>query len=178
MHAHLIIPTPSAYTYPLLVKHLLTHAQGVYSEQEITCRNAVRCGARTHRPARLGSEHTGSAARFYRGRHGRDSHRYLGCDFGVPMMGATLFAVNVRLSAQQILYTLNDARAEVVLVSPSWRRSRKRASVRSTGMPCARTRRTSRARSAAGRAYGNRRRCRQTMRRMPNRCARRRHTSA
>jgi len=27
----------------------------------------------------------------------------------VPMMGATLFTVNVRLSPQQILYTLNDA---------------------------------------------------------------------
>jgi fatty-acyl-CoA synthase len=32
------------------------------------------------------------------------------------MMGATLFTVNVRLSPQQIAYTLNDAEAEVVLV--------------------------------------------------------------
>ena len=45
-----------------------------------------------------------------------DSHRYLECYFAVPMMGATLFTVNVRLSPQQIAYTLNDSEAEVVLV--------------------------------------------------------------
>src|SRR5689334_21913431 len=32
------------------------------------------------------------------------------------MMGATMFTVNVRLSQQQIAYTLNDSEAEVVLV--------------------------------------------------------------
>ena len=45
-----------------------------------------------------------------------DSHRYLESYFAIPMMGATLFTVNVRLSPQQILYTLNDSQAEVVLV--------------------------------------------------------------
>ncbi|MDQ0143089.1 fatty-acyl-CoA synthase [Cupriavidus necator] len=49
-----------------------------------------------------------------------DSHRYLECYFGVPMMGATLFTVNVRLSAQQILYTLSDSGAEVVLLHPDF----------------------------------------------------------
>jgi fatty-acyl-CoA synthase len=45
-----------------------------------------------------------------------DSHRYLESYFAIPMMGATLFTVNVRLSPQQIAYTLNDSEAEVVLV--------------------------------------------------------------
>ncbi len=45
-----------------------------------------------------------------------DSHRYLESYFAIPMMGATLFTVNVRLSPQQIAYTLNDAEADVVLV--------------------------------------------------------------
>ena len=38
-----------------------------------------------------------------------DSHRYLECFFAVPMMGAVLHTVNVRLSPEQILYTI-DAR--------------------------------------------------------------------
>src|SRR5262249_48842998 len=45
-----------------------------------------------------------------------DSHRYLECYFAVPMMGAVLQTVNVRLSPEQILYTLNHARPTIVLV--------------------------------------------------------------
>ncbi len=120
MHENLITPTPSAYTYPLLVKHLLTNAQCLHGEQEITYRGALRYSYRTFREriGRLASALSALAVQ-----HGStvavmdwDSHRYLECYFGVPMMGATLFTVNVRLSAQQILYTLNDACAEVVLV--------------------------------------------------------------
>ena len=44
-----------------------------------------------------------------------DSHRYLEAFFAVPMMGAVLQTVNVRLSPEQILYTLNYARADVLL---------------------------------------------------------------
>jgi fatty-acyl-CoA synthase len=46
-----------------------------------------------------------------------DSHRYLEAFFAVPMMGAVLQTVNVRLSPEQILYTLNHARADVLLVN-------------------------------------------------------------
>lgn len=45
-----------------------------------------------------------------------DSHRYLECYFGIPMLGAVLQTVNVRLSPQEILFTLQDAQAEVILV--------------------------------------------------------------
>ncbi|MDR3604385.1 MAG: long-chain-fatty-acid--CoA ligase, partial [Syntrophaceae bacterium] len=44
-----------------------------------------------------------------------DSHRYLECFFAVPMMGAILHTVNVRLSPEQILYTMNHAEDDVVL---------------------------------------------------------------
>jgi len=44
-----------------------------------------------------------------------DSHRYLECYFAIPMMGAVLQTVNIRLSPAQILYTLNHARADVIL---------------------------------------------------------------
>jgi len=46
-----------------------------------------------------------------------DTHRYLECYFAIPMLGAVLQTVNVRLSPQQILFTLQDARAEVILVN-------------------------------------------------------------
>ena len=45
-----------------------------------------------------------------------DSHRYLEAYFAVPMMGAVLQTVNVRMSTQQIAYTLQHAHAQVLLV--------------------------------------------------------------
>ena len=45
MTENLIVPTPSAYAYPLLVKQLLTNALSLYGEQEITYRNLERAGA-------------------------------------------------------------------------------------------------------------------------------------
>src|SRR5499427_3119402 len=46
-----------------------------------------------------------------------DSHRYLECFFAVPMMGAVLHMVNVRISPEQILYTINHAADDVILVN-------------------------------------------------------------
>src|SRR5690606_12994838 len=46
-----------------------------------------------------------------------DSHRYLECMFAVPMIGAVLHTINVRLSAEQILYTMNHAEDRFVLVN-------------------------------------------------------------
>lgn len=120
MQDNLITPTPSAYTYPLLIKQLLTNSQCLSGDQEITYRGALRYSYRTFRQrigqlasalAALGVQHGSTVAVM-----DWDSHRYLESYFGIPMMGATLFTVNVRLSAQQILYTLNDSEAEVVLV--------------------------------------------------------------
>lgn len=44
-----------------------------------------------------------------------DSVRYLECFFAVPMVGATLHTVNIRLSPEQILYTLNHAEDDAIL---------------------------------------------------------------
>jgi fatty-acyl-CoA synthase len=46
-----------------------------------------------------------------------DTHRYLECFFAVPMMGAVLRHINPRLSPEQILYTINHARDDVILVN-------------------------------------------------------------
>ena len=46
-----------------------------------------------------------------------DTHRYLECFFAVPMMGAVLHTINVRLSPEQILHTINHAQDDVILVN-------------------------------------------------------------
>ncbi|BAL24247.1 fatty acid--CoA ligase [Azoarcus sp. KH32C] len=115
-----IVATPSAYPYPLLIKQLLLNSVSIHGDQQITYRGELRYSFRDFRE-RIGK--LASALSALGVRHGTtvavmdwDSHRYLESYFGIPMMGATLFTVNVRLSPQQIAYTLNDAEAEVVLV--------------------------------------------------------------
>jgi fatty-acyl-CoA synthase len=121
MPVKLIQATPSAYAYPLLLKHLL-HTPKMYAlDQEITYQGKLRYTYQTlfERFGRLANVLAGLGVEA-----GQtvavmdwDSHRYLECFFTVPMMGAILQTVNVRLSAEQILYTLNHARADVVLVN-------------------------------------------------------------
>jgi fatty-acyl-CoA synthase len=46
-----------------------------------------------------------------------DSNRFLEAYFAVPMMGAVLQTVNVRLPPEQIAYTINHAGSSVLLVN-------------------------------------------------------------
>lgn len=46
-----------------------------------------------------------------------DSHRYLECFFAVPMMGAVLHTINVRLPPDQLLHVMNHAKDDLVLVN-------------------------------------------------------------
>ncbi len=119
MSTALIEHTPSAYDYPLLIKHLLHTPLAIAPEQEIVYGDSVRYTYRTlrQRISRLASGLAGLGVR-----PGDtvavmdwDSNRYLECYFAIPMMGAVLQTVNVRLSPEQILYTLNHAKADVIL---------------------------------------------------------------
>ena len=110
---------PDAYAYPLLIKHLLHTPLAHAPEQEIVYRDLRRYSYRTlrERIARLANALAGLGVK-----PGDtvavmdwDSHRYLECFFAVPMMGAVLQTVNVRLSPEQVLYTLNHAGAAVLL---------------------------------------------------------------
>jgi fatty-acyl-CoA synthase len=113
--------TPSAYAYPLLVKQLLHAARATAGGQEIVYRDRRRHTYREffERLPRLANALAGLGV----GPGSTvavmdwDSHRYLEAFFAVPMMGAVLQTVNVRLSPEQILYTLNHARADVLLVN-------------------------------------------------------------
>src|SRR5215217_5693296 len=118
--ANLIERTPPAYDYPLLIKHLLHTPLAHAPEQEIVYRDLHRYDYRTlrHRIGQLASglESLGVRPGDTVAVLDWDSHRYLECYFAVPMMGAVLQMVNIRLSPEQILYTINDAESDVLLV--------------------------------------------------------------
>lgn len=121
MPGSLIEHTPSAYDYPLLIKQLLTTSLATAPDQEIIYRDKSRYTYRTLRE-RIG--------RLASGLHSLgvlpgdtvavmdwDSSRYLEAYFAVPMMGAVLHTVNVRLSPEQLLYTIEHAEDKVIIVN-------------------------------------------------------------
>ncbi|OLD83054.1 MAG: long-chain fatty acid--CoA ligase [Chloroflexi bacterium 13_1_20CM_54_36] len=119
MSASLIEHTPSAYDYPLLIKHLLYTPLATAPEQEIVYRDISRYTYRTLRQ-RIGRLASGLAGLGVKPGDtvavmDWDSHRYLESYFAIPMMGAVLEMINIRLSPGQILYTLNHAGADVIL---------------------------------------------------------------
>jgi len=121
MFGQLIDRTPSAYDYQLIIKQLL-HTPLVYSpDQEIVYRDLKRCNYTTLRK-RIGQlagvlRDQGVKPGDTIGVMDWDSHRYLECFFAIPMMGAVLHMVNIRLSPEQILYTINHAEDDVILVN-------------------------------------------------------------
>uniref|UniRef100_Q47HM9 AMP-dependent synthetase and ligase n=1 Tax=Dechloromonas aromatica (strain RCB) TaxID=159087 RepID=Q47HM9_DECAR len=121
MPIKLVQSTVSAYQYPLLIKQLLLTPLAIAPEQEITYQGKLRYNYRTlnERIGRLANVLTGLGVESGQtvAMMDWDSHRYLECFFAVPMMGAILQTVNVRLSPEQILYTLNHAKADVLLVN-------------------------------------------------------------
>ena len=111
-------PAPA---YPLLLKQLLRVGLARRPEQEIVHRDRGRyayqiLGERIARLAgvlaQLGIVPGDTVAVM-----DWDSHRYLECMFAVPMIGAILQTVNVRLSPEQILYTMNHAGAKLLLIN-------------------------------------------------------------
>ena len=121
MSEPLIERSPSAYGYPLLIKNLLRNPVRQFPDQEIVYGDFTRqtyrdLGERVGRLAsglaELGVKRGDTVAVM-----DWDSHRYLECFFAVPMMGAVLHTVNIRLSPEQILYTINHAEDDVILVN-------------------------------------------------------------
>jgi fatty-acyl-CoA synthase len=108
-----------SYAYPLIIKKLL-NTPLIYSPlREIVYSDQLRYTYRTlneriHRLAgglkKLDVKPGDTVAVF-----DYDSHRYLECFFAIPMMGAVLQTINWRLSADQILYTINHAEAKMII---------------------------------------------------------------
>jgi fatty-acyl-CoA synthase len=109
-----------AYDYQLTIDRLLERTLAWNPTQKIVYRDAFEytyadMAQRVRKLAAMLSElgvRQGDAVAFM----DWDSHRYLEAYFAVPMMGAVLHTVNVRLSPEQILFTINDAEDRVLVV--------------------------------------------------------------
>jgi fatty-acyl-CoA synthase len=115
-----VVPAPDRVDTPLTIRHLLDANIRSAADQTIGYRDIVRYDYRELRCrigrlasalAGLGVEQGTTVAVL-----DWDSHRYLEHYFAVPMMGAVLQTVNIRLSPEQMRYTLTHARAEVIVV--------------------------------------------------------------
>lgn len=119
LQTRVIPPAENAYQYPLLIKNLLLSGVRYERDREIIYRDLVRYSYPTliERVARLANVLTAAGVRAGDtvGVMDWDSHRYLECMFAIPMLGAVLQTINIRLSPEQITYTMNHAGAKFVL---------------------------------------------------------------
>jgi fatty-acyl-CoA synthase len=121
LQTRVIPPADGAYQYPLLIKRLLMSGSRYEKTREIVYRDKLRYSYPTlnERIARLANVLTaaGVKAGDTVAVMDWDSHRYLECMFAIPMIGAVIHTINVRLSPDQILYTMNHAEDKFVLVN-------------------------------------------------------------
>lgn len=121
LQTRVIPPADGAYQYPLLIKRLLMSGSRYEKTREIVYRDTVRYTypVLIERVCRLAN--VLSAAGVKAGDTVAvmdwDSHRYLECMFAIPMIGAVVHTINVRLSPDQIAYTMNHADDKFVLVN-------------------------------------------------------------
>jgi len=109
-----------SYDYQLLIKHLFERVPDWRPNEEIHYRDKFHYTyadfyKRVHKLANLlkslGIEKGDMVAVM-----DWDSHRYLEHYFAVPMMGAILHTINIRLSPDQMLYTINHAEDKILVV--------------------------------------------------------------
>jgi fatty-acyl-CoA synthase len=116
-----IAVAPSAHVYPLLIKQLLHTPLAQTVHQEIVYRDLRRL---TYLELRDRIGRLASALQKIGVRPGDsvgvldwDSNRFLEAFFTIPMMGVVLQTVNVRLSPEQIAYTIDHAGSSTLLVN-------------------------------------------------------------
>ncbi|MBU3059444.1 fatty acid--CoA ligase [Pseudomonas indica] len=121
LQTRVIPPAENAYQYPLLIKSLLLSGSRYEKTREIVYRDKLRYSYATfnERVVRLANvlSEAGVKAGDTVAVMDWDSHRYLECMFAIPMIGAVLHTINIRLSPDQILYTMNHAEDRLVLVN-------------------------------------------------------------
>ena len=121
MKGRRIAVTPSSYAYPLLIKQLLHTPLAQTAHQEIVYRDVRRL---TYLELRDRIGRLASALEQICVRPGDsvgvldwDSNRFLEAFFAIPMMGVVLQTVNVRLSPEQVAYTIDHAGSSTLLVN-------------------------------------------------------------
>lgn len=113
-------PAENAHQYQLLIKRLLMSGPRYNPDQEIVYANRSKYTykdlvERIHRLANALTD-AGIKPGDTVAVMDWDTPRYLECFFAIPMIGAILHTVNVRLSPEQIVYTMNHAEDDAVLV--------------------------------------------------------------
>jgi len=120
MKDNIITRTPSAYGFPLLIKSIIETPIARNPKNEIVYKGEKRFtyDELYKRVCRLANALTQMGIK-----HGDtvavmdyDSHRYLELYFAVPMIGAVLHTVNIRLSPEQILYTIGHAEDDAIFI--------------------------------------------------------------
>ena len=106
--------------FPLLIKTLLTAPLQAVPDQQIISDGLGHFtyrdfSGRLHRLAGALSD-AGVGRGTVVGVMDWDTHRYLECFFAVPMMGAVLHTINIRLSPAQIAFTIDHAEDDIILV--------------------------------------------------------------
>ncbi|MFD1673254.1 long-chain fatty acid--CoA ligase [Alicyclobacillus fodiniaquatilis] len=109
--------------FPLLLKSVLYRATTVFSDQEIVTKTgakmkrytylemAARIAQLAHALDEWGIEPGTHVASF-----AWNHHRHLELYFAVPCSGRVLHTVNIRLSAEQIVHTINHARDKILFI--------------------------------------------------------------
>lgn len=120
MPVKMLAPADEAYNYPLLIKQLLLSSQRYAGDNEIVGGNNGKrysYAEFNERVQRLANVLTEAGVK-----QGDtvavldwDTPRYLECFFAIPMIGAVLHTVNVRLAPEQVVYTMNHAEDDLVL---------------------------------------------------------------
>jgi fatty-acyl-CoA synthase len=117
--SNLIEQTSSAYAYPLLIKQLFLAPLANNPNQDIVYRDQLTISYKTWKErvnrlasvlASLGVTRGNTVAVM-----DWDSHRYLEAYYAIPMMGAVLHTINVRLSPEQMVYTIEHAEDDVII---------------------------------------------------------------
>jgi fatty-acyl-CoA synthase len=117
--SNLIEKTKSAYEYPLLIKQLFEAPLANHPDQEIIYRDQLTLTYKVwkERVQRLANALTsigvveGNTVAVM----DWDSHRYLEAYYAIPMIGAVLHTINVRLSPEQMVYTIDHAEDDVII---------------------------------------------------------------
>jgi len=110
-----------AYGFPLIIKQLLNRAKIASTNQTISYADKVTYTyaeffKRINRLANV-LKNMGLQAGDVVAVMDWDSHRYLEAYFAVPMSGMILQTVNVRLSEDKVLYTVNHAKPKALLLN-------------------------------------------------------------
>lgn len=116
---NLITKTASAYEYPLLIKQLYLAPAEYRAGEKIIYRDELELtyAEWKQRVCRLANALQsigvgyGSTVAIL----DWDSHRYLEAYYGIPMMGAVLHMINMRLSPEQLAYTIEHAEDDVII---------------------------------------------------------------